>query len=51
MTRDEIINFISKILETNLQAFTECEIINENYIYLPAVEFVKDATTGEWRAI
>jgi len=51
MTRDEIINFINKVLQTNPQAFTQDEVIEENYIYIPAIELIKDAITGEWRAI
>lgn len=51
MTREEIIAFINRTLETNLDAFPEYEIIEDNYIYIPAVEFIRDAITGEWHAI
>ncbi len=51
MTREEIITFINNTLETNPNAFPEYEIIEDNYIYIPAVEFIKDANTGEWRAV
>ena len=51
MTYEEIITFIKNILETNANAFCETEVIEDNYIYIPSVEFIKDATTGEWRAI
>ena len=51
MTREEIITFINRTLETNPNAFYEDEIIEDYYICVPSVEFVKDAITGEWRAI
>ena len=51
MTREEIITFINRTLETNPDAYSEYEIIEDNYIYIPAVEFIRDAITGEWRAI
>jgi len=51
MTREEIITFINRTLETNPNAFCEDVIIEDYYIYVPSIEFVKDAITGEWRAI
>lgn len=51
MTREEIITFINHTLETNPNAFCENAIIEDSYIGVPSVEFVKDAITGEWRAI
>lgn len=52
MTREEIITFINNTLATNSSAFCpEHKVIEDNYIYIPAVEFIRDADTGEWRAI
>jgi len=51
VTREEIIAFINRTLETNPNAFCEDVIIEDYYIYVPSIEFVKDAITGEWRAI
>ena len=50
MTREEIVAFIKHILEINPDAFLEPVCIEKYYIYMPALEFVKDMTTGKWRA-
>ena len=50
MTRQEIINFVEQVIKTNPEAFLleDNAIIEDNYIYIPAVEFRRDSNTNEW---
>lgn len=50
MTQQEIIKFIEQIIEINPKTFSPSDtpIIEDNYIYLPPVEFRRDSNTNEW---
>ena len=50
MTRQEIINYCEQVIQTNPKAFTpeDNAIIEDNYIYIPAVEFRRDPNTNKW---
>lgn len=50
MTRQEIIKFIEQVIETNPKTFSPSEmpIIEDNYIFIPLIEFRRDPNTNEW---
>ena len=49
MTQQEIIKFIEQVISINPKGFSpEYYVIEDNYIFIPAVEFKRNPNTDEW---
>lgn len=52
MTKQEIVKIIEQLLEMEPKSFyPDTPIIEDNYIFIPSVEFTRNSDTGEWTPI
>lgn len=50
MTQQEIIKFIEQIIEISPKIFSPGDdpIIEDNYIFIPPIELIRNSNTDEW---